>query len=140
MSAAKVPARSVVLDSHALLTYLEGEPGADFVENALGMADQGKVEMFMTIVNWGEVYYSLLRSKGERTAQEATFVLDQLPVEIVNMDMNLVQRASRIRERFRLPNGPCFAASLASSRGCPVLTGDELFRPLIEEVQILWMK
>jgi PIN domain nuclease of toxin-antitoxin system len=132
--------RSLVLDSHALLSYLEGEAGADFVANALGMAEQKSLGCFLTIVNWGEVYYSLLRSKGERRAQEATHIIDQLPVEIVNMDLNLVQRASRFRERFRLPNGLCFAASLADSRACPVLTGDPLFRKLSEDVQILWLK
>jgi len=133
-------ARSLVLDSHALLTYLEGETGSDFVASALSMADQGNAEVFMTIVNWGEVYYSILRAKGERRAQEATHVLDQLPIEIVNMDMNLVQRASRFREKFRIPNGLCFAASLADSHTCPVITGDELFRKMGDAVQILWLK
>lgn len=139
--AKKIPdTRDLVLDSHALLTYLEGEAGSDFVANALSMAEQGTAEMFMTIVNWGEVYYSILRAKGERRAQEATHVLDQLPIEIVNMDMNLVQRASRFREKFRVPNGLCFAASLADSRACPVITGDEGFRKMGEAVQILWLK
>jgi PIN domain nuclease of toxin-antitoxin system len=132
--------RSLVLDSHALLVYLEGEQGADFVANALGMAETGNLQCYLTIVNWGEVYYSLLRAKGEHRAREASNVLDQLPVEVVNMDMNLVQRASRYREQFRTPNGLCFAASLAETRACPVLTGDPLFRKLSEEVQILWLK
>ena len=132
--------RKLVVDSHALLSYLEGEQGADFVANAFGMADKGKLACYMTIVNWGEVYYSILRSKGERRAQEATHVIDQLPVEIVNMDLNLVQRAGQFRERFRVPNGLCFAASLATSHACPVLTGDQLFRGMDEEVQILWLK
>jgi len=132
--------RNIVLDSHALLSYLEGELGADFVANALGMADQGTLHCLMTIVNWGEVYYSLLRTKGDRRAHEATFVIDQLPVEIINMDMNLVQRASRFREEFRIPNGLCFAASLATRLNCPVMTGDHAFRRLEDEVQVLWLK
>jgi PIN domain nuclease of toxin-antitoxin system len=132
--------RNIVLDSHALLSYLEGELGADFVANALGMADQGTLQCLMTIVNWGEVYYSLLRAKGDRRAQEATFVIDQLPVEIVNMDMNLVQRAGRFREEYRIPNGLCFAASLATSLNCPVMTGDQTFKRLEDEVQVLWLK
>lgn len=132
--------RNLVLDSHALLTYLEGEAGSDFVANALSMAEQDTAEVFMTIVNWGEVYYSILRAKGDRRAQEATHILDQLPIEIVNMDMNLVQRASRFREKFRVPNGLCFAASLADSRACPVITGDELFRKMGDAIQILWLK
>ena len=132
--------RDLVVDSHALLVYLEGESGAEFVANALGMAEQGSLHCFMAIVNWGEVYFSLLRAKGEPWAREATNVLDQLPIEIVNMDMNLVQRASRFREHYRAPNGLCFAASLAETHGCPVLTGDPLFRKLAEEIQILWLK
>lgn len=132
--------RQLVLDSHAMLSYFEGEPGADFVANALGMAEQDKLECMMTIVNWGEVYYSILRTMGDKSAQEATHVLDQLPIEIVNMDMHLVRRASHFREQFRMANGHCFAASLAQSQGCPVMTGDQAFRRLEEEVQILWLK
>jgi PIN domain nuclease of toxin-antitoxin system len=132
--------RNIVLDSHALLSFLEGDSGADFVANALGMAEQGTLKCLLTIVNWGEVYYSLLRAKGDRRAQEATFVIDQLPVEIVNMDLNLVQRASRFREKYRMPNGLCFAASLAHSLNCPVMTGDEAFRKLEDDIQVLWLK
>ena len=132
--------RKLVLDSHAMLSFLEGEDGADFVANALGMAEQGRLQCMMTIVNWGEVYYSILRSKGEKRAQEATHVLDQLPIEIVNMDMNLVKRASRFREDFRTSNGPSFAASLAESQNCPVMTGDVTFRQLEGNIQVLWLK
>lgn len=132
--------RQLVLDSHAMLSYFEGEPGADFVANALGMAEQGGLECMMTIVNWGEVYYSILRTKGEKSAQEATHVLDQLPIEIVNMDMNLVRRASHFREKFRMANGHCFAASLAQSQACPVMTGDQSFRRFEDEIQVLWLK
>jgi PIN domain nuclease of toxin-antitoxin system len=132
--------RRLVLDSHALLSFLENDRGADFVANALGMAEQEALECYMSIVNWGEVYYSILRAKGDRRAQEATFVIDQLPIEIVNMDMHLVRRASTFREQFRLPNGLCFAASLADSLDCPILTGDETFRQLEEEIKILWVK
>ncbi len=136
----KEPPRKLVFDSHALLAFLEDDRGADFVANALGMADQGSLECYLSIVNWGEVYYSILRAKGDRRAQEATFVLDQLPIEIVNMDLHLVRRASTIREQYRIPNGLCFAASLAASLGCPVMTGDLTFRRLEEEIQILWLK
>jgi ribonuclease VapC len=132
--------RQLVLDSHAMLSYFEGEPGADFVANALGMAKQDKLECMMTIVNWGEVYYSILRTKGEKSAQEATHVLDQLPIEVVNMDMHLVRRASHFREQFRMANGHCFAASLAQSQSCPVMTGDQAFKRLEDEIQILWLK
>ncbi len=132
--------RRLVLDSHALLAFLENDRGADFVANALGMASQKTLECYMSIVNWGEVYYSILRAKGDRRAQEATFVIDQLPIDIVNMDLNLVRRASTFREQYRLPNGLCFAASLADSLTCPVMTGDDTFRRLEEAIQILWVK
>ncbi len=135
-----VHSRKLVLDSHAMLSYFEGETGADFVANALSVAQQGKLECMMTIVNWGEVYYSILRTKGEKSAQEASNVLDQLPIEIVNMDMHLVKKASHFREQFRMANGHCFAASLAQSQSCPVMTGDQAFKRLEDEIQVLWLK
>ena len=56
--------KNLVLDSYALLSYFEDEPGADKVQRLLEQAAKGKVSLLMSIVNWGEVYYSLCRSRS----------------------------------------------------------------------------
>ena len=48
----------VVLDSYALLSYLLHEEGAERVRDLLRKAEERDVEVYMNVVNLGEVYTS----------------------------------------------------------------------------------
>jgi len=50
-----------VLDSYAMIAYFEDEPGADRVAKILRQLIQGKAKGYMSVVNWGEVYYNTMR-------------------------------------------------------------------------------
>lgn len=53
-----------VLDSCAILSYLQAENGAEQVLSLLQEARDGGTEMNMTVVNFGEVLYILERKAG----------------------------------------------------------------------------
>ena len=48
-----------VLDSYAVIAFLEDEPGADVVRNLILKAEDGKVKLAMSVVNLGEVWYAI---------------------------------------------------------------------------------
>ncbi len=53
-----MPAKSsLVLDSYALIGYLENESFSARVENLLNQARQGKIRIFLHAIHLGEVYY-----------------------------------------------------------------------------------
>ena len=52
---------TMVLDAHALMVLFNDEPGADEVERILLKAESGSPKLLMSVVNWGEIYYSILR-------------------------------------------------------------------------------
>ncbi len=56
--------KRIVLDASAVMTFFEDRPGAAKVEDLLARATEGKCELLMSVVNWGEVYYSVCRAKG----------------------------------------------------------------------------
>jgi ribonuclease VapC len=129
----------VVLDSYALIAYLEGEDGKE-VEDALKHAEKEGERLLLSVVNWGEVYYSMYRSKGKETAEESLFVIDQLPVTLVEVDRALTHVAAALKSRYSVAYGDCFAAALAIQRGGKVITGDREFKKLEKEVGIIWLK
>ena len=45
-----------VLDSFSVVSYIEGERGAKIVANILKEALTDKAEVFMSVINWGEIY------------------------------------------------------------------------------------
>jgi PIN domain nuclease of toxin-antitoxin system len=50
---------SKVLDAYALMAFFEDEPGADVVRNLLLKAEDGNLKLLISVVNLGEVWYSI---------------------------------------------------------------------------------
>lgn len=129
----------LVLDSYALIAYFEAEEGAEEVKHLLQEAESGKLSLMMSVVNWGEVYYILHRSKGEDIAEESILIMDQLPISILDVDRHLAHRAAELKAGHPLAFGDCFAAALALMNEARVLTGDPEFRRLEKEVAVEWI-
>ena len=72
-----------VLDSFALLAYLQGEVGMPRVRAILTEAEEGQHTIYASLINVGEVLYTIEREHGLTEAQRALAAIDQLPVEIV---------------------------------------------------------
>ena len=92
------------------------------------------------MVNWGEVYYILYRSKGEHTAEESKLVMDQLPITLVEAGKSLTYQAARLKAKYAVAFGDCFAAALAIVNESQVLTGDPEFERMEREVTVSWIK
>lgn len=129
-----------VLDSYALIAYFENEPGAEKVEKILEQAKKDRIELLLGIVNWGEVYYSVFRSKGEEKAEESILIIEQLPIKIFEIDRNMMYQAARIKANHSIALGDCMAAALAITSNHPVLTGDKEFKKLGNMVKVEWIK
>ena len=59
-----------VLDTHGLLVFLEKEPGFEKIESLFVTAVEKDNYLLMTSVNFGEVYYIVLRECGQEKANE----------------------------------------------------------------------
>ena len=129
-----------VLDAHALLAYLEKEPGYEKVKAAFLDAIEKDTQLLMTTVNFGEVYYIVLRECGLQKADEIEKAIQTLPVEIVNVDWNLAKEAARLKAKYKLSYADCFAAALTITvRKGELLTGDKEFDEIREIVKISWI-
>ncbi len=131
--------KGLVLDSFALLAYFEDEPGAEKVQRLLEQAEKGKAVFFMSVVNWGEVYYSLCRSKGREKAEDSLLIIEQLPIRLVAVTKDFMYRVAQVKAKHPIALGDCFAAALAVEHGCPVVTGDREFEKLGKLVSVEWL-
>ena len=61
-----------VLDSYALMAFFEDKPGADFVREVLLKAEQSGTKLLMSVVNLGEVWYSIARTNSAEIADQYT--------------------------------------------------------------------
>jgi ribonuclease VapC len=130
--------KRIVLDASALMTFLEDRPGADRIEDLIRLGVEGKRQLLMSAVNWGEVYYSTWRAKGPGVARKILDDIAQLPLEIVTADLELTRTAAELRAEHKLPYIDCFAAALAVKRKASLATSDKDFAHVEKRLEILW--
>ena len=131
--------KTYVLDSSALMTFFEDRPGADKVEELLAEAAEAKRPLAMSVVNWGEVYYSVWRARGEKAAAAKLGEIAQLPIEIASVDMELGKLAASFKAQHNLPYADCFAAALAQARKATLVTSDKDFERVGDIVRTIWI-
>ena len=131
--------KAYVLDSYALFAHFEDEPGAERVRSLLRSARAGKTELLLSVINFGELYYTALRERGTKEAEEIRFIMEQLPIEILDADMELTLAAARLKGRHSVAYADCFAAALAIRKQAKVITGDPEFKKFGAAVAVEWL-
>jgi len=132
-------AAAKVLDSWALLCYLEQEPGFEKIIKLFEKAVESSKPLFMCIVNWGEVYYQVARRFGEQKAQEIEHLIQTLPITIVEANKELTREAARIKAIKRMAYADCFAVALALLKKAELYTGDLEFKAVEKDVKVAWL-
>jgi ribonuclease VapC len=128
-----------VLDSHALLAFLRGEPGEDRVAHLLEKAGIRDTPLLMTEVNYAEVKYTIIRKDGPERWEEIARELPAMPIEFRVADRALSDAAADFKARFKLSLADAFAAALAKERKAELVTGDPEFKTLEKEIKIAWL-
>lgn len=128
-----------ILDAHALLVFLERETGFEKVENFLNSASEKDNYLLMTSVNYGEVYYIVLRECGQDKADEIEKIIKTMPIEIVDVNIQLAKEAACLKAIKKISYADCFSAALAKIHRGEVITGDREFKAVENEVKIAWI-
>lgn len=126
--------RRHVLDANALYRFLRDEPGADIVEQVLNGALQRSQSVLMSVVNWGEVFYTLARYLGHKEADATLRAADRPPILLVDVNRDQAEAAGRIRAGYGLPYADCFAAVLAGKDGVLVTADVKDFK------RVAWLR
>jgi predicted nucleic acid-binding protein len=132
-------AAAKVLDSWALLCYLEQEPGYERIIELFERAVESSKPLLMCIVNWGEVYYQVTRRFGEQKAKEIERLIQTLPITLINADKELTREAAHIKAIKRIAYADCFAVALARLRKAELYTGDPEFKAVEKDIKVVWL-
>jgi ribonuclease VapC len=128
-----------VLDSWALMAFFKGEPAGEAVEAILHQAAHEKARLLLCVVNWGEIYYGTWRAGGKKAADAVAEDLSRLPLEYVAADLALSQQAAAFKATRKMSYADCFAAALAKTKNCELVTGDAEFKEIEKEIKIRWL-
>jgi len=129
-----------LLDSYALLAYLNREESFQKVQETLHEAQISERPLLMNEINVGETYYILYR---KRDREKADFFLDtilvSLPIRVLPNSFEDVVSSARLKAQYPLSFADCFAASTARRENAIIMTGDPEFENLEHMVEIEWL-
>ena len=128
-----------VLDSYALLAYFQAESGGQKVNNLLERARRLEINLYLSIINMGEVFYITSRAMGNSKAESMLLDIQKLPVSIKSITNENVISAARLKAQYPISFCDAFAGSLAQDLQAFVVTGDHEFENIQSFINIEWL-
>jgi predicted nucleic acid-binding protein len=129
--------KRIVLDASALMTLFDERPGMEKVEEWIELAAAREIELSMSVVNWGEVYYSIWHEYSRSSADEVAEQIKELPIEIVDVNLEITKMAASFKAETKLPYADCFAAALSVLRNASLATVDADFGKVSDQIVLL---
>jgi predicted nucleic acid-binding protein len=102
-----------LLDTSALLTLRENEPGADEVAEILYQTQQGKAQCFACFMSLMEVLYRVWKDESELEGRLAYQQCLSLPIEWVHEHSALLEKAAEIKAMHALSLADAWIAASA---------------------------
>ena len=131
--------RPFVFDANAIIDYVEGKPSGHKVNEIFRQAFREGTLVFISVANWGEVFYTLWLRVGEEKARATLANVLRLPIQLVPVELHQALKAGEIKALHHLPYVDCLAAALAELREAVLVTSDRHFEKLGRRVRINWI-
>ena len=126
-----------VLDSSAILRYLDGEVGSDRVAEIIKDHMAGRCEAVICSLHWGEIAGQICQRRGAPAMELVLSRLSAFGIEIVPADADRAVRAALIKLKRRIPYVDAFGIELAADGADRVfVTADFDFKPASRDVKI----
>jgi predicted nucleic acid-binding protein len=132
-------APAYILDSFAMLCYLAEEPGFRQVTELFIAVQATKTDVFLSMINLGEILYITEREYGLRRAQAVLATIEQLPINLVDATRPRILAAAHLKANYPISYADAFAAAAAQEFAATVLTGDPEFARVEHLVAIQWL-
>ena len=129
-----------LLDTSALLTLRDDEPGAARVAEVLQQAAKGRARCYGCFISLMEVLYRVWRDEDETSARLAYQQCLALPVEWVRDSDALLLMAAEMKALYSLSLADAWIAACARLQGAILMHKDSEFRALPIEQEALPLK
>lgn len=129
-----------LLDTSALLTLRDDEPGADQVAEILDHALQGKTRALGCFITLMEVYYRVWKDEGKTEGRLAYEQCLSLPVSWVHESAELLERAAAIKAEYPVSLADAWIAASAERANAVLVHKDPEFSLLTLDQFVLPLK
>ena len=119
-----------ILDTSALLAYIEDEDGAEYAEDLLIKAERNEISIYIAFVSLTEVMYITLQEKDEGTAQARVDLIKSLSCTIEESSESLNFSAARLKAKNRISLADAYIAALCQKQNGILVHKDPEFEKL----------
>ena len=132
-------ADTYILDTSALLTFIEDENGSDIVNDLLFRAENGEIRIYLAFISITEVYYITLQEKGKVEALRRIGLIQSLAVQIEESSEVLNLRAGNLKANNRISLADAYIAAFCMLNDGILVYKDPEFEklsPMVEEQRL----
>ena len=129
-----------LLDTSALLTLRDDEPGADRVAELLALAQNRKCECTGCFMSLMELMYRVWRDESEAHANLAYVQCLALPITWIHETPELLKAAASVKARYPLSVADAWIAAAAELIGATLVHKDPEFSAVDIAQEILGLK
>lgn len=130
-----------ILDSYALLCLFDKKRKSekDAVVNYLEDAEKGRIQLHISKMNEGEVFYKLYKYLGGPIAAGFREDLKRglFPLHVVSVNDKRAEEASVIKAKYPVSYADAFCIELAKDMDLPVVTGDPQFECVKKFINVI---
>ena len=125
-----------ILDTSAILTYLQSEEGSKVIEEILTAAKRSN-HVYISFITLMELYYIIWQEEGEHKAKEILVLLKSLPIQIVESTHRITLTAGRIKANHKLSVADAFIVATAIEREAILVHKDPELESISQYAEIL---
>jgi predicted nucleic acid-binding protein len=119
-----------LLDTSALLTLRDNEPGAEQVSQLLLQAQNGGLPCYGCFITLMEVFYRVWKDEGESAGREAYADCQALPINWLHESPELLIRAASVKATHPLSLADAWIAAVALENSVALVHKDPEFENL----------
>lgn len=110
------------------MTWIMEEAAAEKIDALLNQAAAGEIELIISMINVGEVYYSLAKRGRADIAEQLLSHLPAMPIHAVVPSRQTILNAAKLKARFPVSYADAFAMATANEEDAVLVTGDRELR------------
>ncbi len=133
-----------ILDSYALLCLFDNKRKAEnkAIKKYLENAESGRIKLYLSKINEGEVFYKLYKYLGESVAFGFRTDLKRglFPINVISVNDKRTEAASEIKARYPISYADAFCIELARDLNLPVVTEDPEFESVDRVIKVISLK
>ena len=117
-----------VLDANALYRFMTKGDGFETVRDVFKQAREADLHVMMSVVAWGEVYYTLVKRFGiAKTENMMAQTIQITGLHLVSVDEADARKAAELKAKYNIPYADAFTAALTGSQHVVVTADFEHF-------------